>query len=206
MTGMKYLKGECTHCGGHIEFPADAVGLTTQCPHCGKTTELLLATPPEEPAISRKTIIWTVVAVIIIILGGIGLSAAFKIAQKQLAARQQPPPPPPQTNPSSAASNAPPPEPANPPDSGFRVSAITLEKTPGSSLVYAVGTVANPSAKRRFGVRVEVDLFDAADKKVGTAKDYQQVIEPNGEWHFRAMVIDSKAAASAKLASVKEDQ
>ena len=76
---------------------------------------------------------------------------------------------------------------------------------PGSSLVHAVGTVTNPSAKRRFGVRIEVDLFDAAEKKIGTAKDYQPVIEPNGEWNFRALVLPSKAA-SAKLAWVKEDQ
>lgn len=205
MTGMKYLKGECSHCGGHLEFPADSVGMTTACPHCGQTTELLLATPPEEPTISRKTIVWTTIAVIILILGGIGLAAAFKMAQKQLSRHQQPPPPPPSQTPASTPTNATPPEGENPALSGFRVSAVTLEKTPGSSLVYATGTVTNTSAKRRFGIRVEVDLIDAAEKKVGTAKDYQQVIEPNGEWHFRALVLASKAAC-AKLASVKEDQ
>jgi len=88
---------------------------------------------------------------------------------------------------------------------GFRVSAITLEKTPGSSLVYAVGTLTNPSDRQRFGVKVELDLLDSAGQKVGTTKDYQQVIEPKGQWRFRALVVGSKAA-SARLASVMEDQ
>jgi hypothetical protein len=201
---MKYLKGECSHCGGHIEFPADAAGMSTDCPHCGKPTELLLATAPEVPSISSKTIVWTIVAVLILALGGIGLWAAFNMAQKRLAARTPPRPVAP-----VFPTNAAPPEPEDPATkAGFRASPITLEKekTPGSSLVYAVGTITNPSAKRRFGIRVELDLFNAADRKIGTAKDYQQVIEPNGEWHFRAMVVASKDTASARLASIKEDQ
>jgi hypothetical protein len=82
---------------------------------------------------------------------------------------------------------------------------VTIEKTPGSSLVYAVGTVKNPEVRQRFGVRVELDLLDARGEKVGTAKDYQQVLEPGAEWHFKALVVESKAA-SAKVAAIKEDQ
>src|ERR1041384_7114944 len=59
MNRTKYLKGECGQCGGHLEFPAEATGLTTDCPHCGKPTELLLARPREEPAVSRRVIVWT---------------------------------------------------------------------------------------------------------------------------------------------------
>jgi len=44
MSLTRYLKGECSHCGGRIEFPADAIGATVDCPHCGKATELMLAT------------------------------------------------------------------------------------------------------------------------------------------------------------------
>ena len=68
-----------------------------------------------------------------------------------------------------------------------------------------MGTVTNPTEKQRFGVKIELELFDSADKKVGTAKDYQAVMEPKGEWRFKALVVESKAA-SAKLGSIKEDQ
>jgi hypothetical protein len=50
-----------------------------------------------------------------------------------------------------------------------------------------------------------LDLFDKSDAKIGTASDYQQVMEPKSEWRFRALVVDSKAA-SVKLAGIKEDQ
>ena len=96
--------------------------------------------------------------------------------------------------------------PAEPaPKDGFRVSSITLEKTPGSSLVYAVGTVRNETDRRRFGVKVEFDVLDETGQKVGSAKDYQPALEPKAEWRFRALVVGSKAA-SAKLASITEDQ
>ena len=87
----------------------------------------------------------------------------------------------------------------------FQVSMISFETTPGTSLVHAVGTVSNLASKQRFGVKVELDVFDASGKKIGIATDYQQVIEPKGQWRFNAPVINSKAA-SAALASIKEDQ
>ena len=203
---MKYLKGECAHCGGHIEFPAESIGMTTDCPHCGKPTELLLAAPPEQPALSRRTVVWTVIAILVLGLGLVLSLGALKRLQKIAANKKQPSPAP------VSVTNTPPPQPDDPAaKAGFRVSPIILEKekTSGnsvaSSLVHAVGTVTNPSAKQRFGVRIELELFDAADKKVGTATDYAQVIEPNGQWRFNALVVASKAA-SAKLASIKEDQ
>jgi len=41
-----YLKCSCRVCGGHIEFPAHALGMSVGCPHCGGTTELYSAAPP----------------------------------------------------------------------------------------------------------------------------------------------------------------
>jgi hypothetical protein len=198
MTG-KYLKCECQHCGGHIEFPAEAVGTPSDCPHCGQTTELLLAVPKIESSVPTKAVVYTVIAIVILVGGLIGAQIALKRA-KRLAE---------QTNdgssPPAAKQVAPktPPEPA--PKDGFRVSPVTLEKTPGSSLVYAVGTVRNETDRRRFGVRVELDLLDDTGKKVGSAKDYQQSLEPKAEWRFRALVVGSNAA-SAKLAAITEDK
>ena len=213
----KYLKGECQHCHGHIEFPAEAAGMTTDCPHCSKPTELLLAAPPQEPLLPRRTVIWTLIAVLIL---GFGVGAVFlslhlmekKMAEKKAKAS------------AAAAASTPatttiPPQtpaaaPTNPPliqledpiaKAGFRVSNIKFEKTPGSSLTYAVGTLTNNTNRQRFGVKVELDLLDATGQKIGTATDYQQVLEPLGKWQFKALCVDSKAK-SAKLAAVKEDQ
>jgi hypothetical protein len=126
---------------------------------------------------------------------------ALKRAQRMAAARQKADP--------AAGSNGtvnPQSETSDPAaKTGFKVSAINLEKTAGSSLVHAVGTVNNTTARQRFGVTVEVDLFDVSGKKVGTAKDYHPTMEPTSQWRFKALVVDSKAT-SAKLASIKDDQ
>jgi hypothetical protein len=97
-------------------------------------------------------------------------------------------------------------DPADPiAQAGFDVSPITIEKTKGSSLIYAIGTLSNSSDRQRFGVKLQFDLFDDTGQKVGTAKDYQSVIEPKAEWKFRALVVTSKAT-SAKIASVTEEK
>ena len=188
MSDQKYLKGECQHCGGHLEFSAEAAGTTAACPHCGQATDLFLAVPV-------KTIVWTAITVLILIGGLIGVMIALKRAQRLAAANKIAP--------------AVRPVAATPPDpfaqAGFHVSAITLEDTPGSSLVYAVGTVRNATNRRRFGVKVELELFDAAGKSIGAAKDYQATIETQAEWKFKALVVESKVA-SAKITSIKEDQ
>jgi len=205
MNKTKFLKGECQHCAGHLEFPAEMAGLAADCPHCGQQTELLLAAPPEEPTIPRRTIVWAVIGIVILVMGLVGAIAALKRAERW-AARQK-------HQAESAAvvegqSNAPvdaasmeDPQAQN----GFVVSAVVLEKAAGTSLVYAVGTVKNTSDHKRFGVKVELDLFDAGDQKVGTATDYQQVMETNSVWQFKALVVDTKAA-TAKVAGIKEDR
>src|SRR5205807_2616262 len=124
MSRIKYLKGDCSHCGGRIEFPADAIGMTTDCPHCGKPTELALSAPPDEPAVSRRTIVWTTIAVLVMALGLGGALYALNLAKKRVAARHQPPPAP------VAVTNASPaPESDDPATkASFRISQITLEK------------------------------------------------------------------------------
>lgn len=78
----KFLKGQCSECGGGLEFPADAVGTTTDCPHCGKPTELLLAEPPQESAVHIKTIIHTGIAILILIGGLVAAMIALKRAER----------------------------------------------------------------------------------------------------------------------------
>jgi len=85
----KHLKGQCQACGGHIEFPAEAVGTSIDCPHCGKSTELMLVLPPQEPTIPRSTIVWTLVTILLLLAGLGGALIALKRAERKAAAQQQ---------------------------------------------------------------------------------------------------------------------
>ncbi|MSU58452.1 MAG: hypothetical protein EXS35_09780 [Pedosphaera sp.] len=193
MPTTKDVRGECQQCGGQFDFAAEAAGLLADCPHCGQQTELLLATPPEEKSPAQtKAIIYTVVAVVILVGGLIGAIIALKRAQRIVGPAQTK-----ATTPSS-------PKPADPfAAQNFRTGAVTLEKTPGSKLVYAQGSIVNTAKQQRFGVKVELDLFDDAGKWIANASDYTGVLEPGGEWKFHAPVVESKSA-SAKIAAIKE--
>src|ERR1044071_3279780 len=122
MNRTKYLKGECGQCGGHLEFPAEATGLTTDCPHCGKPTELLLARPREEPAVSRRVIVWTASAVLILGLGLVGALVALNRAERYAARRQAQAAPKPSASVSTSTQPAAVPEPEDPlAKAGFKV-------------------------------------------------------------------------------------
>ncbi len=103
MNRTKRLKGVCTECGSPIEFPAEMIGTTTRCPRCRKQTELLLPTPPEEPTVPRKVLLWTLVTIVVLIAGAIGLVLGLKHFEK-LAAQQKNRPVPAQP---AGATNAP---------------------------------------------------------------------------------------------------
>ena len=211
------MKGPCVSCGGNIEFPAELIGTSIDCPHCGKSTELQLAAPPQEPSVPLRLIVWTAVAALILALGVAGSLIALKRAQTLAARRAQASSLPSGLPADSEASSPAPTEPATAPTNAsmadtntvaqpsFQVSPIRLEKLPGTSLVYAQGRVTNPLERQRFGVRVELDLFDAEGQKVGTTKDYTQIMEPKADWEFKALVVPSKAV-SARLATITEQQ
>lgn len=194
MTTTKDIRGECQHCGGQFDFPAEQAGLTGNCPHCGQPTELLLATPPDVESPARtKAVVFIVIAVVIGVGGLIGAQLAIKRA-KRMVGQEAPP----------ASVAAQPSKPAGPfAAQNFQVSPVTLESAPGSNLVYARGAITNTASQQRFGVKVELDLFDAGGQRLGTASDYTGVIEPDAEWKFRALVVETKAA-SAKIAAIKE--
>jgi hypothetical protein len=197
MLKIKNLRGECQHCGGPVEFHAEHVGTTAECPHCGQQTELLLAAPPEEESpVRKKAIGFTVIAVLILGGGLIAANIALKRAKRLQAERLE-------------LGQVTPAKPVAPTDpfaaQGFRVSPVMLEQGQGSSLVYAVGVIANTSSQQRFGVKVELELHAADGSKLGTASDYQKVIEPGAEWKFRALVVDKRVAA-AKVSAIKEAQ
>lgn len=89
----------------------------------------------------------------------------------------------------------------------LRVSGLTIEQpkgTKGSKLVYVTGLLQNDSAQQRFGVRINLDLLDAAGAKVDMTTDYTAVIEPRATWRFRALVLDRRAVG-ARVAGIAEE-
>ena len=207
MSNNNFAKGECRHCAGHLEFPADAVGATIECPHCGQPTELVAPISTNKNNGSSRAWLGIGVAVLVVF---VGLAVAIFLIKKtgRSAILETQTAPAMQTNNSAATSVSPVVQP-KPLDeertNDFSISAIKLEKTPGSSLVYVTGKIRNLSSRQRFGVKVEFGLFDTNENAVGQATDYQAVLEPNGDWRFKAMVMDSKAV-SARLNSIIEDQ
>lgn len=251
MSETSHLKCPCQKCGESIEFPADGIGLSATCPHCGEQTMLFVPvtaetaggsdavtdSPPvvepsadpsiespvadsaasafdasdnvvgNEPLGSKRKLLW--IALPLLVLAG---TAAF-IFKDRLARPQSP-----MVNENSSATNLETPKvaasaPTNVPAppkvtksiDDLKVGPITLEKSKGSSLVYAVGVMRNDSSHQRFGLNLELELTDARGNKAGTAKDYRAVLEPRKEWRFRALVLDSKAV-SAKVAAIREEE
>lgn len=64
-----------------------------QCPRCRQSTELMLAPPRAEPGIPRRGLIWSFVAIVILLAGLVGALIALKRAQNW-AARHKPVPAP----------------------------------------------------------------------------------------------------------------
>jgi len=157
----------------------------------------MLALPPDTgSSVRTKAIIFTVVVLVILVGGGAGIMLALKRAQRLSTQQQQARG---QVTPLASS------QPADPFAAiGFRVSPVILDKGEGSSIVHAVGTIANLANRPRFGVRVELELLDAAGNKVGNATDYRPTLELKEEWRFRALVVE-KQVASAKITRINED-
>ncbi|MGP8198847.1 MAG: FxLYD domain-containing protein [Limisphaerales bacterium] len=209
-----YSKCVCQHCGGSIEFPSEGVGNTVPCPHCKWPTLLVAAARPATVPVGgasgrKKRLGVSLVAAIIAAIAGAGFYWHWQLPQSPagpalapVAASQPDRGNTPASKPAAPAVVAPvvPPDPWH----GLVAGPITLEKASDGHLVYAVGHLRNTSDHQRFGVKVELDVFNAAGGKVGTATDYTPSIDPGKEWKFKAMVTD-RAAAAAKLAAVKEE-
>lgn len=208
----KYAKCSCTNCGGHIEFPSEGAGRTIPCPHCHFPT--LLELPVERvpigggPAARRQIFRSFFIATAIVILAGAGLW--WRVYKRQHAAA----PAPAANQPANGAPTASPgsplapvvvkPKPPPDPWHGLMAGPVKIEKSADGRLIYAVGQLHNASDHERFGVKVELDVFNADNEKVGTATDYAPSIDVGKDWKFRAMIID-RTARKAKLISVKEE-
>jgi len=200
MSDTGYLKGQCQNCGGHLEFPAAGTGLTIDCPHCGGQTTLTVNPPvvaartedsPEGPK-SKFPVIGASVILILILVATGGAFYWFKKPEPQPLVL--PPIAPTATAPAEIPKPA---SPATATNDLLTAGPVTLQKTDGSALVYAVGTVKNNSDRQRFGVKIELDLLDAQDNKIGTTSDYIAILEPHQDWTFRALLTQPKAVRAA---------
>lgn len=196
MGSQDFQKAGCALCGGKIEFPVTAAGMTVECPHCHGQTEL-------QPVPSTTRNLWRLLIFGVVGVGlAVGVLFAFK-AKRTDNVETSPAGPVPGAN-SVTASAEKPTRPKSLDDLKL-MGNVSIEKAKGSRLSYAMGTLKNDSDHQRYGVKVEIDVFDEAGNKLATqANDYLQSLEPGKEWNFRALVVDVKAV-TAKLASVKEE-
>ena len=177
MNPSEFSKCECRHCHGHIEFPSDAAGQTAPCPHCGQLIHLADTRKNR----SRLALIATI-GLTALLIGGTLFFVFEPVGQPVIQKG---------------------PNPTNAPDrlkdanlfstNDFSVANIQLAKTTNSSLIYVTGRVRNLAAQKRFGVKISFALFDAHAAPVGDASDYLATLEPKADWHFKALVLDSKA-------------
>lgn len=205
MSSLDFAKMACPHCGGHIEFPASVLGQSASCPHCGKLVMLKASIPA--PKFNRTRYVWLSIAVAVG-LYAIGFVVFLVLHKKTGIGGSAPAPATVQSNTPKVSVTAPIAAPEPQPEAetnDFAIMPYKLEKTPGSSLVYVIGTLRNLANQQRFGVKIEFSLFDANDNPVGSATDYQAVLDPHGTWRFKALVMESRTA-SAKFSSIVEDK
>src|SRR5215203_4274522 len=131
---MKYLKCACQHCRANIEYPADAAGMTVECPHCHEQTDLIVEIPGSTTEGARRGwLVWAIVT--LLALGGLGAIAPALLKRIAPKARQ--------TTAVSTATSARPmaSKAGNLVTNDFQVSPVRIERVTNSTLVYAAGTV-----------------------------------------------------------------
>jgi hypothetical protein len=183
--------------------------MTIDCPHCGGRTALVsnlpgIASAPardssEKPNSKLPLVAGSVLLALILAATGVARYRAGKQSSTFLSPTNAVT----QARTNSETSTVP----SRTPEEGESLNAgpVTLQRTEGSGLVYAIGTANNNSDRQRFGVRIELDLLDEHDNKIGTASDYIAVLEPHKDWQFRALLSQPKAA-KAKIAKIEEQK
>ena len=248
MSDSGYLKCACTHCQGHIEFPAHARGITVTCPHCGIETKLeaggLVAAPvvgtvppPADAASgeadrrrttadaaaglrSKRTLkVVASVCTCLIVLGLIGLKAwrsfrkiepVLEIVKEKPKTGESPEKP---TKIASPIVTPPTSElvfkgipPSRKPGEDLQVLSFEVQKARDGNLQYIVGVLTNHAAKQYFNVKVGFDVTRKDGKTGDPASDLVRNLAPNAAITFKANVIGTAPAASAKLTKLEGEK
>lgn len=81
-----FLKCECEHCHGHIEYPVESAGEVVRCPHCQLPTPLVIPGGEEESGIeiggSKAKLVIAALAVLVLVAVGVSI-AVFVVAAKK---------------------------------------------------------------------------------------------------------------------------
>lgn len=189
MSDADYLKCPCQKCGGPIGFPAGGVDEVINCPHCGEQTKLVSSMPVGKSAIG----VGLILSVLCLVASCIGIY--WRMTQKPASGPSQT-----QQIVTNGVIQK-----AFTELNDFQISKITLKKSEEGGLVYAQGTITNPTDRQRFGVKIELDLLDAQDDKIGDASDYLAVLEPHKTWQFNALLTEPNTV-KAKLANIEEQK
>jgi hypothetical protein len=196
MSNSDSLKCACPGCGGRIEFPAGRAGELVDCPHCGAQTKLISNTKKLPTRPTRKLAIVAGAILIALALVAVGVEFFWRDLQQSDA--------PPAMAVTPAITNVFIPK-AFTEFNDFKINKITLKKSGDGGLIYAVGILKNDTGRQRFGVKVELDLHDAQDVKIGSTSDYVAVIEPHRQWQFQALLTDPRAV-KAVLTQIEEQK
>lgn len=205
MSEPAYLKCSCQKCGGHVEFPVSNMGEVVNCPHCNTPIHLMALEPaaiPVAPAVRSpkisRSLVSTISAVFLILILTVTGVAVYRLKGSKPVTL-----PPPMVG-TSVQTNA--------ATSGnfiemhnFKVGSISLKKTEGSGLVYAVGDLINDTDQQRFGIKIELDMLDDQEKVLGKTSDYLAELEPHKKWSFNALLTVPQVAV-VKLADISEQK
>ena len=88
-------------------------------------------------------------------------------------------------------------------DRSLPVKIISFERASANNPGAVNGVVENRAARRRQGVRVEIELLNARGEPLWSTSAFAPALEPNKSWHFRASVVDPNAV-TARVAKVQE--
>jgi hypothetical protein len=174
---------QCLHCQGLVEVPPGLAG-ELQCPHCGQPLDL----PP-----AKSSAKWPLFLIVGILLAGGTIAAVYWTSNRSKKT----------AGPIAAAQAAPTAKPVSISTNNFTLTDVGFERQ--GSVRYLRGSLRNDLTRQRFGVRLQLDLLDADEGRVGSASDYRSVMQAGEVWQFRALALEP-AAVTATIVSIQEDQ
>jgi hypothetical protein len=161
---------------------------------------MMLEKPKVESDVSRRMVVYCILAIAILGLGLVATTYALKRARSIAQGR----------NPAGAT----PPGASSPRTSGtqfllqtndFFITKATIQKTAGEPLPLAVGVLSNGLSRPRLGVQITLEVLDVRGQQIGTTMDSIILVEPLGKWYFRAPLLQTNAA-SVRFARIHEEK
>jgi hypothetical protein len=196
MKSTRFFRTTCNSCGGAIQYPAEQVGTSIPCPHCGESTELLLEAPPEESVLPRRMVILGTIAVVILAGGLLASMYALKQARGMAErSRNRPEVAPSAPNAPLAITNR--------IDNTWGVSQAHLRTAAGRDVRFQV-SVTNLLTRPRAGVTAQIELLDSGGRRVGVVQEQLSLLSALGEWSFHITNPPAAPVAGARVISVTE--